>query len=152
MLCSRCGIDQPRELFGPSAELWPERRECHPCSTHKSQIKRHGIDQTQRAEIAAHQGGCAICGHIEPGKKGWVVDHDRINCCDRDQSCPKCRRGVICQWCNSVLGYAFDRTETLAKAIEYLDKSKLGTCSWHMPVACAPSICGKEMPNAYART
>jgi hypothetical protein len=151
VLCSRCKIDQPRELFGPSAELWPDRRQCKPCERHlRDQRPRHGLTQDQRADIAARQGGCAICGHAEPGGKGWVVDHDRLGCCNRDKSCPKCRRGVICQWCNSVLGYAFDRTETLQAAIEYLARHASRTCEWHMPVACAPDLCGREDRDADA--
>lgn len=150
MMCSRCGLDQPREMFGPSAEEWPTRRQCHPCGRQRSQVKRHGLTQEQRAEIAAQQGGCAICGHASPGAKGWVVDHDRINCCDKDASCPKCRRGVLCAWCNSILGYAFDRVDTLRRAIQYLEAPR--TCAWHMPVACAPSICNGLMHGRNERT
>lgn len=141
-MCSRCKLDQPREMFGPSADQWPSHRTCAPCSRRQSQRRRHGLTQAERAEIAKHQGGCAICGHAEPGGKGWVVDHDR-SCCPGDTSCPKCRRGVVCQWCNSVLGYAFDRVETLRRAIAYIEAHESGSnpCSWHMPVACAPGIC-----------
>jgi hypothetical protein len=149
VMCSNCMTDRPREEFGPSAEMWPDRRMCHTCNRERSQRNRHGVTQQERAQIAAHQGGCAICGHPEPGGKGWVVDHDRINCCDRDRSCPRCRRGVICQWCNSVLGYAFDRVDTLRRAIAYLEAPR--TCSWHMPVACAPSICEAHLHGRNGR-
>lgn len=138
MLCSRCDIDMPDDQFGPSAVMWPTRRVCRPCGRQLSQRKRHGVTRDDRDEIATAQGGCAICGHAEPGAKGWVVDHDHA-CCDGDSSCPKCRRGVLCQWCNSMLGYAFDRVETLRAAIAYLDAPR--TCAWHVPIACAPGIC-----------
>lgn len=141
MLCNTCRIDQARDQFGPSADQWPSHRECRKCSRRKASIRKHGIDAAQKAEIAAAQGGCRICGHPEPSEKGWVVDHDR-SCCPGDKSCPKCRRGVICQWCNSVLGNAFDRPQILQAAIEYLARHR--DCSWHMPVACAPGICGRR--------
>lgn len=142
MICSRCGFDEPRESFGPSAELWPERRVCKKC-VRGAEYKnpKHGIRPSERQEIADYQGGCAICSRTEPGGKGWVVDHDRLGCCPRDKSCRKCRRGVICQWCNSVLGYAADNRETLRRAIEYLDRHESQPCAWHMPVACAGRIC-----------
>lgn len=138
MICTRCGIDQPPEQFGPSAPMWPERRICRPCGRRITQIKRHGLPTEDRAIIAAAQGGCAICHHPEPSKKGWVVDHDR-ECCPGDKSCPKCRRGVVCQWCNSVLGYAFDRLETLRGAIAYLERPR--DCTWHTGVECSDALC-----------
>lgn len=138
MICSRCNLDQPRGEFGPSADMWPKRRQCHTCSAELSQRKRHGVTQAERAQIASLQGGCRICKRTDPGGKGWVVDHNRSHCAT-DKSCAECRRGVLCQWCNSALGYAFDNPEILAAAIEYLSQP-IG-CAWHMPVACAPSIC-----------
>ena len=154
-MCSRCHLDQPRSEFGPSADLWPERRVCHPCSRHLSQRKRHGLSKAERSEIADVQGGCLICARPEPGAKGWVVDHDR-SCCSGDTSCPKCRRGVVCQWCNSVLGYAFDQQRILRSAADYLDRFAVRSdetlCGWHMPIACAPGICGKHStPHIHER-
>lgn len=50
------------------------------------QIRRHGLTADDKARIAGEQDGCALCGRTEPGRKGWVVDHDRA-CCNRDRSC-----------------------------------------------------------------
>lgn len=94
----------------------------------------------QKQQIADHQGGCAICGHHDPGTRGWVVDHDHM-CCDSEKSCPKCRRGVLCGYCNQMLGSAFDRVQTLTAAVAYLEKHAVGTCDWHMPLACATGLC-----------
>lgn len=94
----------------------------------------------QKQEIADYQGGCAICGHPDPGTKGWTVDHDH-RCCDAEKSCTRCRRGVLCGYCNRMLGSAFDRIETLKSAVEYLEKHAAGTCGWHMPLACADGLC-----------
>jgi hypothetical protein len=70
--------------------------------------------------MANEQGGCAICHRPEPGKKGWVVDHDH-SCCPGDRSCPLCRRGILCQWCNNALGYALDNPATLRAMADYLE-------------------------------
>jgi len=142
MRCSKCGEDKAADQFGPSAELWPERRECKPCSARRSQLKRHGLTKDDRQVIADHQGGCAICGHHDPGSKGWVVDHDH-RCCPGERSCPKCRRGVLCNYCNQMLGSAFDRVQTLEAAIEYLTRPNGdGVCDgWHDPLPCRPALC-----------
>ena len=88
-----------------------------------AQIRRHGLTAVDKAEIATAQLGCAICGRTEPGRKGWVVDHDR-SCCAGDQSCLDCRRAILCQWCNNALGYAFDSPMTLRRMADYIE---LGT-------------------------
>lgn len=148
MLCSRCRTDQPRDQFGPSADMYPRQRECKKCSRRNAMIRKHGIDADAKAQIAEAQGGCRICGHPEPSAKGWVVDHDR-GCCPGDKSCPNCRRGVICQWCNMALANAFDRPSILRAAADYLENPR--DCSWHMPVACAPSICNGHLISPATR-
>jgi hypothetical protein len=149
MICTHCKVDKPRDDFPPNTDHWRVAGRCRDCNREASQIKRHGLSAAQREVVARTQGGCRICGHSEPGSKGWVVDHDRIGCCDKDGSCPKCRRGVICNWCNSVLGYAFDRVATLRGAIAYLEAER--TCDWHAGVQCAPHTCGNAATDAYVR-
>lgn len=138
MICTGCKLDQPRDQFGPSADMWPERRQCKSCNRDKASVRKHGLTATQKAQIAAAQGGCRICGHPEPSARGWVVDHDH-SCCPGEQSCPKCRRGVICSWCNTVLGAAFERPQILQAAIDYLAREQ--DCSWHAGVECSERIC-----------
>jgi hypothetical protein len=71
----------------------------------------------------AQQGGvCAICER-PPDKakrvKRLVVDHDHA-CCPGGKSCGKCVRGLLCEWCNRILGLALDDPGRLAAAIRYL--------------------------------
>lgn len=116
-----CGQTKPVEEFGPH-KLTPDglNTYCRQCEADRLQIRKHGITRAQKNEIAQAQGGCAICKHPDPGGKGWVVDHDHA-CCPGEKSCPQCRRGVLCQWCNNVLGYAFDRPQILRAAAAYLE-------------------------------
>lgn len=140
--CCKCGLSKPLSEFSPSAPMWPERKHwCRPCDRSRMQIARHGLTATQRKLIAQEQGGCRICGHDDPGPKGWVIDHDR-SCCPGDKSCPKCRRGVLCCYCNMALGSAFDRAAILRAAADYLDAQR--TCSWHHPIACDPRLCAAD--------
>jgi hypothetical protein len=96
---------------------------CKDCERRRVQINRHGLTAADKAAIAAEQGGCLGCGRTEPGAKGWVLDHDHA-CCPGDQSCIRCRRGVLCQWCNSALGYARDSPDTLRRLAAYLESGK----------------------------
>ena len=93
---------------------------CKACEVERIQVRKHGLTTLERLEIAQELGGCSICGRVAPGKKGWVIDHDHA-CCPGDTSCVSCRRGVLCQWCNAALGYAFDNPVTLRRAADYLE-------------------------------
>ncbi len=144
MICGFCKVDKPESEFGPKPNTkYAPGWWCRSCENNRASIRKHGITNEQKARIAESNGGCAICGHDDPGSKGWVVDHDH-KCCDREKSCPKCRRGILCSWCNKMLAYAFDRTQILRAAIEYLERHALGTCVWHEPLACAPKVCGND--------
>lgn len=137
--CPICGVEKFMVDF-PTKPKGPFSWMCRACENNRASLRRHGITVEQKQQIADHQGGCAICGHEDPGAKGWAVDHDH-KCCESGRSCPKCRRGILCSYCNRMLGDAFDRIKTLEAAIRYLERHAAGTCDWHMPLACAPGIC-----------
>lgn len=48
-----------------------------------------------------------------------VIDHDH-SCCNYGAACSECIRGMLCNGCNSLLGYAKDSQEKLQMASEYL--------------------------------
>ena len=116
-----CFTIKPRSEFGRHPRT-PDglASRCKACEVERIQLSKHGITAAQKAEIAAAQGGCAICHRPEPSKKGWVVDHDHA-CCPGARSCANCRRGVLCGWCNAALGYAQDSPEILRAAADYLE-------------------------------
>jgi hypothetical protein len=75
---------------------------------------KYKIEPTEYDRLFEEQAGaCAIC----KDKVDYLlyVDHDhgdgRV-------------RGLLCQGCNSVLGYAKDKIETLVSAIEYLRRAE----------------------------
>ncbi len=115
-----CGETKPVTEFGRHS-LTPDgyATYCRSCEADRAMWPKHGMTRAQKTAIAEAQGGCAICRRPEPGGKGWVVDHDH-SCCPGEVSCIKCRRGVLCQWCNNVLGYAFDNPKILEEATAYL--------------------------------
>jgi hypothetical protein len=63
--------------------------------------------------LVAQNNCCAICGKeftLEK-KHRFVIDHDHTT---------NKARGLLCNNCNGLLGFAFDRPETLSKAVAYI--------------------------------
>lgn len=74
--------------------------------------KKYKITVEERDAMLAAQGGvCAGCGTNKPTGPGWCVDH----CHELLEI-----RGILCFRCNTVLGYANDRAETLRALADYL--------------------------------
>ena len=81
-------------------------------------------------QFKAQNGCCIICGKPErclgsgrKTKSALVVDHNH-ECCSGEKSCGECVRGLICDDCNHILGFAHDNPEILESAISYLKKYK----------------------------
>jgi len=85
--------------------------------------KRHGMSKEDVLVIVEKQGGCKICKiQIPLGDGKWHIDHDH-SCCYR-KSCDNCRRGVLCNFCNSMIGFAREDKQILKNAIDYLNYYK----------------------------
>jgi len=89
------------------------------CQRNQHLKRKYGLTLERQVAIFARQdNSCAICLSTEPGTKhGWSVDHDHAD----NQI-----RGILCQKCNSMLGYARDSGEILARAIDYLGAAGAG--------------------------
>jgi hypothetical protein len=101
------------------SKRWAEKHPGKYRLTQKSSgLKKHyGITLEERDLILHSQNDrCAICRTDDPGKKDWCVDHCHTT---------KRIRGVLCHFCNSVLGYAKDDTVVLKAAIAYLKRGLL---------------------------
>lgn len=76
--------------------------------------RRYGLTVEQYAAmLAAQYGRCAICRRELLSRRDTHVDHDHIS---------GRIRGLLCRFCNHVLGLAGDSVETLRNAIAYLEK------------------------------
>jgi len=96
---------------------------CRACDSASATVRRHGMTRVEKAERAIAQGGCLICGTMQPGPHGWVVDHDH-NCCGPVKSCDRCQRGILCDACNTALGMAHDDPALLRRMADYLEAHK----------------------------
>lgn len=75
-------------------------------------LRKFGITLEQYKQMLDKQdGGCKICQIKDPGQRDFAVDHDHKT---------NKIRGLLCGPCNTLLGLAKEKVDTLSKAIEYL--------------------------------
>jgi hypothetical protein len=81
----------------------------------KRLLKKYGLTLADVEQILKVQGNaCAICGkELSSDSKRPVIDH----CHDTGKV-----RGILCDSCNCMIGFAQDDPAILAKAIEYINK------------------------------
>jgi hypothetical protein len=116
--CSSCKMKKPGLQFSKSRCNKDGLKDyCKGCSLIRERKSKYGISEEWSTTILTSQGGaCPICGFV-PGPE------DKILCVDHDHSTGN-PRGMLCSHCNTGLGHFKDSTETLQKAIDYLNKHK----------------------------
>jgi hypothetical protein len=85
--------------------------------------KTYGITEEDYWALYELQGGrCAICRWAKGLKKRLAVDHDHK--CPmphpREVGCEQCVRGLLCTFCNRLIGRWRDSIEVFQNAIDYL--------------------------------
>ena len=77
----------------------------------QARVRKYGLQPEEyRAMLDAQKGVCGICG-IAPNGAGLSVDHDHLT---------GRVRGLLCQRCNSALGFFDDDRQRLVKALEWM--------------------------------
>lgn len=96
-----------------------ESRASRKKSNRKYRISSYGLTQEQFDRLlAAQQFACGTCHKpFEEGQR-IHVDHDHACCKQKNRSCGKCIRGLLCHTCNIALGH-IERRYAMASA--YLD-------------------------------
>jgi hypothetical protein len=130
--CRSCGLEAHTEeelslfVFGKNNKHG-RRLVCKACANKQWQAQpnyqdiilkaRYGITTDDYNQMFIEQEGCcAICNiHQKDTKKRLYVDH----CHDTGKV-----RQLLCQHCNTLLGFARDDTKVLSEAIKYINKHK----------------------------
>jgi hypothetical protein len=103
--CPIVAKEYKAKKYAENKEQWRE----------KELKKKYGINLNDYNEMYAAQNGCCkICGKHQ-------LDVNRPLCVDHNHNTGKVR-GLLCNWCNSMLGYALDNKETLLNGIKYLEE------------------------------
>ena len=82
-----------------------------------------GITEEDYWELYEFQGGrCALCRWAQGKKKRLAVDHDHscLSGHSPDVGCPACVRGLLCVFCNRLIGRVRDSVEFFRRGVEYL--------------------------------
>ena len=122
--CSVCGPTRVRiRKTRKTHECMTVRRrtKTNPIQSRRSWLKRkYGLTPEKYDDILLSQNSaCAICHTKDSGSRAWHVDHDH-SCCPGRNSCGKCVRGLLCNLCNTGLGYFRDNPKSMERAIAYL--------------------------------
>lgn len=82
----------------------------------RAREREYGLTHDEYLALLEAQGGaCAICGD-NGQQRALAVDHDHVT---------SAIRGLLCDRCNPMLGYARDSIAILEAAIEYLKKNQV---------------------------
>lgn len=101
---------EPTEITIPPSVVSPPRKAKIRRQSDKK-FPHHGLDREQRlALLSNHHSGCEICGD-EVLSARFHVDH----CHDTGKI-----RGILCNGCNSGLGFFRENIERMEKGIQYL--------------------------------
>ncbi len=107
--CKKWREDNPdhkeRKNEARRLKYW-EEPEYRKTELRRNALKLYKWDIPQFEAKLVEQGGhCALCDNVA-GKKSLHVDHDHTCCPDHKRvTCGKCNRGILCQVCNTRLGY-----------------------------------------------
>ena len=117
IICKKCGVRQPPENF-QHMESGEIKRKCRSCQRKHSQV----VARLKREVPPPDKDhACPICeltlseiaSHGQKKLQQWVLDH----CHDTETF-----RGWICFNCNSGLGSFSDSSETVKRAVQYLER------------------------------
>lgn len=129
--CYKCTESKPHSEFHKSANRSDGyNSRCKQCQTeyNKSRYhsdknsfkikriqKRYGLSAKPYAEMLSS--GCEVCGTME----SLFIDHDH-SCCNTENTCGKCVRGILCRACNTAEGMLKSNLENARKLVAYMEK------------------------------
>lgn len=107
----------PEKVKAEKAASYRANPEKYKAYARRSTLKKYGLTEESFRELFDRQGQrCGVCGGDDPQSlKGWHVDH-----CHGTGIV----RGILCNHCNLMLGYAKDNSGALIKAAAYLEKAR----------------------------
>lgn len=142
--CRKCGKEKPREDFPKTDSKKGIKSTCKICyneyyrnyykqkpwqySKHRGYVKKN--DEVYHKQLYRHSltsrefdlllakfdGKCHCCRK----ELATVIDHDHACCPSNNKSCGECVRGLLCNGCNSALGFIKDDPERADLLGKYL--------------------------------
>ena len=101
-----------------------EKRKAASKAAHGKRVEANfGITEEDYWALYEFQGGrCALCRWAQGKRKRLAVDHDHSCTAGHppDKGCWLCTRGLLCVFCNRLLGRVRDSIDFFQRAIDYL--------------------------------
>ena len=120
-VCVTCAEDKQPDEFQAGRSKSGLRADCRRCRADTDRLRRYGITGDEfRRLLADQQGRCPVCDN-EITELTAHVDHDHF-CCPGKKSCGISNRGLLCNECNTGIGYMKDDPDILKAAIRYLTR------------------------------
>jgi Recombination endonuclease VII len=130
----------------------PGQTKCQKCKDYQI-FRSYGITKEEYDLMFKNQNySCEICKSPTPGRKGWCMDHRHT--INFKKLKPKKKktfvRGILCQYCNSILGLCKENKDILVSCIKYLTEfDKLGSGGYSKSVEEASKTeIKKDIKNA----
>lgn len=114
-VCKKCTVIKNLDVYHNQGGKEKQKQR-----SFKNNLKKYGITPENYQELFKRQNGCcAICksSEVSTTRRAYnlFVDHDHET---------GKVRGLLCHHCNAGLGQFKDKTESLQKAIEYLNANR----------------------------
>lgn len=127
--CLKCSESKLISDFKIKNNKWGRSTYCTSCDLHRyrtTHLKRYNLTiQLYEKLLYLQNGVCMICDYTPREDEVLHVDHDHSCCPDGGYSCGRCVRGLLCFVCNTGVGKFKDNPETLRKAANYLEFTKI---------------------------
>lgn len=126
--CTRCQKILPLDNF--SAKGRPSKggagavnSKCRNCRALAHKLNQYNLSLEElRARWVAQRGICPVCEDRLMGID-FHTDHDH-DCCQGPKSCGKCVRGLLHNYCNTLVGHFETRQRELTNIKKYLSKTR----------------------------
>jgi hypothetical protein len=130
--CSSCREILLHSEFPPSASKQGGlNTKCRKCNKSSELLRNFNITLAQYQHLLEFQDNvCALCEETETVLSGtrlknFAVDHDHSCCPSRGKSCGTCIRGLLCQSCNTSLGFMEKKLKLRKLFAAYLSQQRL---------------------------
>ncbi len=119
--CRWCEVLKPNDFFTIDKKGTNGRH--HVCNSCRRLVKYNLTVDQFNTLINSQNNQCAICfrDFTVSGITQACIDHDH-SCCNKEGSCGKCVRGLLCFECNKALGCLKDDLVITRNAVKYLEK------------------------------
>jgi hypothetical protein len=121
--CRLCYNENYRNYYKNNPEQYTKHRAYVKKNdlVYRKQLYRHSLKEEKFLELLnMYDGKCHSCKE----EFATAIDHDHNCCPNSNKSCGECVRGILCNGCNTALGFLKDKSERIQNLDRYLIASK----------------------------